>query len=585
MVLGSINGVNGATADTFVGIGTTAPAAKLDVHGTANFTGPITFAAGQTFPGTGTITGVTPGTDLLGGGTSGNVTLSLDISKVPQLNTTNSFTGDETFNGNMTVNRNMTTGSILANTVTAPGPIGGETVNAANAFNLSGLPFAFGSYSNHNAYLGYAANGGFSGSGNTATGADALFNATGSNNTANGSGALSKDDMGGGNTAIGALALNANTEGSSNTAVGASALVNNTMGSSNTALGYQAGPDIFSSTNLQNATAIGANADVTQSNSLVLGSINNINNATADTNVGIGTTAPQALLHINHLPPSGGQDVLLITNGASADVASLALQVTPSIRLREGIGTSSAYLSSTTNLELITGDTGSPSHPAAPALSIDTSGNVFMPKGKVGIGTSGPDALLTVNGSADKPSGGSWGTYSDGRLKNVHGDFSAGLSQVLKLHPVRYSYKKENAMGIQDFDEHVGFVAQDVKKVIPEAVTENNKGYLLVNNDPILWTMLNAIKEQQREIRQQQQVMLQQRQQIREQQQARRCEKSEMANLRAQMRRQAAKDALLESRLAQLERNQDKPGSSVLANLHGPAAESTLAPALSQTKR
>jgi septal ring factor EnvC (AmiA/AmiB activator) len=37
--------------------------------------------------------------------------------------------------------------------------------------------------------------------------------------------------------------------------------------------------------------------------------------------------------------------------------------------------------------------------------------------------------------------------------------------------------------------------------VIPKAVTQNSSGYLLVNNDPILWTMLNAIKEQQREIR------------------------------------------------------------------------------------
>ena len=39
-----------------------------------------------------------------------------------------------------------------------------------------------------------------------------------------------------------------------------------------------------------------------------------------------------------------------------------------------------------------------------------------------------------------------------------------------------------------------------MQKIIPEAVTENDKGYLLVNNDPILWTMLNAIKEQQQTI-------------------------------------------------------------------------------------
>ena len=55
-------------------------------------------------------------------------------------------------------------------------------------------------------------------------------------------------------------------------------------------------------------------------------------------------------------------------------------------------------------------------------------------------------------------------------------------------------------MGIKDDQEHVGFVAQEVEKVIPEAVSRNSRGYLLLNNDPILWTMLNAIKQQQAEI-------------------------------------------------------------------------------------
>jgi len=43
---------------------------------------------------------------------------------------------------------------------------------------------------------------------------------------------------------------------------------------------------------------VGNLAQVTQSNSMVLGSINGVNSATADTNVGIGITAPTFKLHI-----------------------------------------------------------------------------------------------------------------------------------------------------------------------------------------------------------------------------------------------------------------------------------------------
>lgn len=57
--------------------------------------GVFTFASGQTFPGTGTITGVSAGTGLVGGGTGGAVTLSVDPSQVPFLNTGNNFSGSQ----------------------------------------------------------------------------------------------------------------------------------------------------------------------------------------------------------------------------------------------------------------------------------------------------------------------------------------------------------------------------------------------------------------------------------------------------------------------------------------------------------
>jgi hypothetical protein len=120
--------------------------------------------------------------------------------------------------------------------------------------------------------------------------------------------------------------------------------------------------------------------------------------------------------------------------------------------------------------------------------------------GRLGIGTNAPDQLLTVNGNASKPGGGSWLAFSDRRLKNIKSPFSTGLNAVMRLQPVRYEYTSNNALGLKSEGEQVGFSAQEVQKVIPEAVTTNDNGFLMVNNDPIIWTMLNAIKEQQKQI-------------------------------------------------------------------------------------
>lgn len=43
--------------------------------------------------------------------------------------------------------------------------------------------------------------------------------------------------------------------------------------------------------------------------------------------------------------------------------------------------------------------------------------------------------------------------------------------------------------------QNVGFSAQDVQKVFPEAVATDEDGYLNLNIHPILVTYVNAIKE------------------------------------------------------------------------------------------
>ena len=125
---------------------------------------------------------------------------------------------------------------------------------------------------------------------------------------------------------------------------------------------------------------------------------------------------------------------------------------------------------------------------------------VLTANNRVGIGTAAPDQKLSVNGDASKVGGGSWQTFSDERLKNISGPFTSGLNAVMRLQPLRYQYRPNNPVGITPNGEHIGLGAQAVQKVVPEAVTANANGYLMVNNDPIIWTMLNAIKEQQQEI-------------------------------------------------------------------------------------
>ena len=125
---------------------------------------------------------------------------------------------------------------------------------------------------------------------------------------------------------------------------------------------------------------------------------------------------------------------------------------------------------------------------------------VLTTNNRVGIGTAAPDQKLSVNGDASKAGGGSWQTFSDERLKRIRGTFNTGLNAVMRLQPLRYEYKANNAMGLPQVGERIGFGAQAVQQVIPEAVSTNENGYLMVNNDPIIWTMLNAIKEQQKQI-------------------------------------------------------------------------------------
>lgn len=204
--------------------------------------------------------------------------------------------------------------------------------------------------------------------------------------------------------------------------------------------------------------------------------------------VGIGTASPNTALEVNGVIRQG------VTNGISigSDAGRNRIVGGAAAPEFQFINASNALAnigSRALSIGLTFGSTAAP-----------TNGAII--EGNVGIATNAPTANLSVNGTANKPGGGSWDVFSDERLKNIKGQFKPGLSAVMRLQPLRYQYKANNPVGLGSNKEYVGFGAQALQEVLPEAVTRNENGYLQVNNDPIIWTMLNAIKEQQKEIEQ-----------------------------------------------------------------------------------
>jgi hypothetical protein len=356
---------------------------------------------------------------------------------------------------------------------------GANTTGSFNSFfgEAAGLRHTTGS---DNSFFGSR-----SGSNNTQGNANAFFgseagalNTVGGKNAFFGESAGQQNTQGASNSYFGKSA-GFRATGSSNTFVGALAdFINESpSGNKNTLLGAFATIGSGPSFSPDNATAIGANAQVTNSNSLVLGSINGINGATADTRVGIGTTAPTARLSV-------------VATGVGARLLHLGTERAWVFRQ---LGTGAA-----TALEL-TGD--------------DPNNNnknfVINTQGSVGIGLTGPLDRLHVfgdirvgtsgtNGCLKNNNGGTiTGTCSsDLRFKRDLVPFGQVLNKLTRLQPKYYFWRAaefpEKQFGAA---REAGLVAQEVERVLPELVSEDEQGYKQVDYSKLPLLMLQAIKE------------------------------------------------------------------------------------------
>ncbi len=120
--------------------------------------------------------------------------------------------------------------------------------------------------------------------------------------------------------------------------------------------------------------------------------------------------------------------------------------------------------------------------------------------GTVGIGTDNPTHILHITGPG-RSTQSTWDTTSDARLKNILGDYEYGLNEIRQLQTRWFRYKSDNPYSLPDDQDFMGVVAQELMQVIPEAVREDQNGYYTVNTDPILWALVNAAGDLDRQCR------------------------------------------------------------------------------------
>lgn len=109
-------------------------------------------------------------------------------------------------------------------------------------------------------------------------------------------------------------------------------------------------------------------------------------------------------------------------------------------------------------------------------------------------GTNPNSYNFYVSGTAGGSS--SWNSLSDMRLKTNILTISSALQKVLQLRGVSFDWKDPNVF---DDKKHIGFLAQEVEKVIPEVVNNKGDNYSM-QYAPITALLVEAIKEQQQEI-------------------------------------------------------------------------------------
>lgn len=204
-------------------------------------------------------------------------------------------------------------------------------------------------------------------------------------------------------------------------------------------------------------------------------------------NIGIGTSAPGSLLTVGRADGTIPAEILLNPSTTTNEGGQLVFK-------RSLVGSTVDWIVDQY------GSTSSDARLRIFAGSSEMNGLIIKENGFIGMGNIAPSVRLQVSGDiiANSIAG-----SSDLRFKTNVRSISSPLEKVKSLRGVYFNWDQKSFPN-KDFSDktELGFIAQEVEKVLPEVVSKDNspEEYRSVKYDKVVALLVEAIKEQQKQI-------------------------------------------------------------------------------------
>lgn len=270
-------------------------------------------------------------------------------------------------------------------------------------------------------------------------------------------------------------------------------------GSEATAIGMKSTANAFQSTSIgpestasdEAAVALGHSASATKRNSIALGYSAQANGLGSNS-LGYNANTSGDYSTAFSISNASGSFSLAACNGNASGVASAAIgwgtnaQAYKSVVLGSGglaFGSTGLWVDSDPIFVVGNSDNGTSN-----AMEILKNGNV-------GIGADPVDYKLEVGGTIKASF---FTTTSDITFKTNINQIESASNKIMRIEGVSFNFRNEEYpdMGLPE-GSHYGFIAQDLKEILPDLVNEGSDGKLSVAYTEMIPILLEAFKEQE----------------------------------------------------------------------------------------